>query len=85
VCIPVSEPVERFGRVEPDELPGGSIATTVHHGPYEEIRPAYDAIAAWVQEHGRRLAGPPREIYLNAPDQVADPGELETLIEWPIR
>jgi effector-binding domain-containing protein len=85
VCVPVAKPVERFGRVEPDELPGGSIATTTHHGPYEELRPAYHAVAAWVQEHGHQLAGPPREVYTNSPGQVADPSELETIIEWPIR
>jgi effector-binding domain-containing protein len=59
------------------------MATTVHHGPYEEIAPAYHTLIGWISEHGHEIAGPPREIYLNDPQTVA-PAEILTRVEFPI-
>lgn len=84
VGVPVAETVESTGRVVGRTLPGGPIAYTVHAGPYELIGPAYRALAGWVQEHGHETSGPPREVYLVAIDQVKDPSELRTEIDWPI-
>ena len=36
--------------------PGGAVATTVHMGPYHQMKPAHAAIYQWVRENGRRLA-----------------------------
>ncbi|MGZ5302001.1 MAG: GyrI-like domain-containing protein [Actinomycetota bacterium] len=55
------------GRVHSATLDGGRVACTVHTGPYEEIGSAYDALTRWVQLHGERVIGPPREVYLNEP------------------
>ena len=66
------------------ELPGGLVASTVHRGPYDEEGPAYRAVEAWVQEHGHVHAGPPREVYLTSPAEVADPSEYVTEIQFPI-
>ncbi len=85
VGVPVAEPVTGEGRVAFGMLPGGTVACTLHTGPYEEIGGAYRALAAWVQEHGHELAGPPRESYLVGMDQVKDPAELRTEVIWPIR
>lgn len=59
-------------------LPGGTHASAVHRGPYAGVRAAYEAIGAWIQASGRRVSGPPRELYLNDPNEV---GEDETLTE----
>lgn len=56
----------------------------MHRGPNNEIGPAYHTLAGWIQEHGHELAGPPREIYLNDPQEV-EPAEIPTEIDWPIR
>jgi effector-binding domain-containing protein len=61
------------------------VATTLYAGPYENVGPAYRALAEWVQEHGHETAGPPREVYLTDPNEVQDPGALRTEIVWPIR
>ena len=66
------------------ELPGGLVAATVHRGPYDEEGPAYQAVEAWVQEHGHVHAGPPREVYLTSPDEVTDPSQYVTEIQFPI-
>jgi effector-binding domain-containing protein len=77
ICVPVDADV--YGR----ELEGGTMATTVHHGPYEEIAPAYHTLTGWISEHGHEIAGPPREIYLSDP-QTVPRGELLTRVEFPI-
>ena len=84
VCVPVAAPVEGDGGIVADELPGGEVATTLHRGSYEAMEPAYEAIKEWARAHGRELAGPPREVYLNDPETTG-PENLETEIDWPIR
>jgi hypothetical protein len=33
------------GGMRPSQLPGGPVAVTVHIGPYEQMAPAYEALA----------------------------------------
>ena len=77
---PVEMCVPRAGGAR--ELPAGEVAYTVAEGKqceFPEILGAYDAVARWVQEQGRELAGPPREIYLDGPNS---PTRME--IDWPL-
>lgn len=83
ICVPVAEAIGGDGDVYSRELEGGPMATTLHRGPYEQISPAYHTITGWVSEHGHEIAGPPREIYLNDPQQVSPEGLL-TQVEFPI-
>lgn len=83
-AVPAAGEVAETDGVSTRTLGGGSVARTVHRGPYEEITPAYHAVAAWAQEHGHEFAGPPREIYLSDPADVL-PEELLTEVQWPIR
>jgi DNA-binding transcriptional MerR regulator len=82
--FPVATPFPSDGEVTGAELPAGLVAATVHHGPYDEEGPAYRAVEAWVQEHGHVHDGPPREVYLTTPDQVSDPSQNVTEIQFPI-
>jgi effector-binding domain-containing protein len=79
MCIPVSS--TRIGNSY--EVPGGPVAAVVHKGPYDEMGPAYEALAQWISDHGHEIVGPTREIYLNHPDDV-DAAELLTELQWPI-
>ncbi|MDH4118080.1 MAG: MerR family transcriptional regulator [Acidimicrobiia bacterium] len=83
VCTPVASAAELEGDVYAATIPGGSVAFTVHRGPYQEIAPAYHTVTGWIQDHGHQFAGPPREIYLNDPTLVA-PEDILTEIQWPI-
>jgi effector-binding domain-containing protein len=85
VAMPMAEDVETAGRVASTTIPGGMVASTMHAGRYEDVGPAYRALAEWVQEHGHETAGPPREIYLTDPNEVSDPGANRTEIIWPIK
>ncbi len=82
--FPVSGPFPAWGDVQSIELPAWTVASTVHHGPYEEEGPAYAAVQAWIQEHGHTPIGAPREVYLVSPGDVADPSEYVTEIQFPV-
>lgn len=78
ICLPVATGTR--GAVV---LPGATTVATVHQGPYENIAPAYHALALWMGRHGHVPAAPPREIYLNDPTTV-EPAAIRTRVEWPI-
>lgn len=83
ICVPVGSAVSGGSQVYGRELEGGTMAATVHRGPYQEIAPAYHTLIGWISQHGHEIAGPPREIYLNDP-QTVSPAELLTRVEFPI-
>ncbi len=85
---PVEESAEEYG---PDEaglaikrIPVMTVATTMHQGPYDKVRPAYERLMAWIAEQGLVVVGPPMEAYLNDPGE-ASPDECLTEIMWPVR
>jgi effector-binding domain-containing protein len=43
--------------------PAGLVATTTYFGPYDQMRPAHQAIHQWARDNGRTLAGPSWEVY----------------------
>lgn len=67
------------------ELPSSPVLYTLHPGPYDNIERAYQAVTAWMQEHGHEAAGSPREVYLVGKGQVENPAEYRTELVWPIR
>lgn len=77
--------IEPGGDVQPSELPGGLVAVTIHTGPYEEMVPAYEALASWVGDQGGELAGDPWEIYFSDPATEPDPATWRTEIVQPYR
>lgn len=83
VCVPIAGPFTDTEHVTSRDLEGGSVATTTHTGPYQEIGPAYHALTAWIAEQGHQISGLPREIYLNDP-QTTLPDELLTRVEFPV-
>jgi effector-binding domain-containing protein len=70
------------GRVVPSELPAGTVATTVHRGPYDGLGAAHAAVRAWCADHGHQLTGTRWEIY---GDWREDPSELETEVAYLLR
>lgn len=76
VAIPVPAPVP----ITPEgpegmtcyDLPGGPMVKAVHRGPYDTSETTYNAVFAWLAAHGKEVAGPIREIYVNDPGDVAE-------------
>ena len=83
--FPVSAAVNVGGDVRSSELPGGPVAVAVHIGPYDEMRPAYQAITSWVGGHGGEPAGDPWEVYFSDPAREPDPATWRTEIVQPYR
>ena len=83
--FPVADLIERMGEVRPSSLPGGPAAMTVHIGPYEQMEPAYAALAAWIGGHDGEPVGDPWEIYLSDPARQPDPATWRTEIVQPYR
>jgi effector-binding domain-containing protein len=83
VCMPAPPGSPGAGKVEPYTVPGGTVAWTIHRGPYDGLGAAYAAVWGWMEENGREGAGPMREVYLTDPDSVP-PEEYLTEVQWPV-
>jgi effector-binding domain-containing protein len=59
----VSEPFTGNERIHCSQLPGGDVATTVHFGPYGNLKDAHTAIREWCATQQRRFSGTCWEIY----------------------
>ena len=67
------------------ELPGGLMVSVVRTGPWDDFRPAYQAIMDWVEANGYQIAGPNREIHLQGPPSGVSPEEYIMEIQFPIK
>jgi DNA-binding transcriptional MerR regulator/predicted transcriptional regulator YdeE len=47
------------------ELPGAIAASIVHHGAFNRISEAYQALLHWIDANGYRQSGPARELFLH--------------------
>ena len=85
VALPIAEPAGPIavdGDMVRRTVDGGMVATTHHHGAYDEIDGAYHVLAGWIAEHGHTPGFPARELYLNDPSEVPE-GEQLTEVQWP--
>ena len=76
---PVTTP--RGRTLAPRTVPGGRVACAAHLGGFSSISEAYETLAAWVEEYGYRVSGPPRELYLSL---LADPEPALTEVRLPV-
>jgi effector-binding domain-containing protein len=83
VFMPVAREFDPPEGVTVERLSGGTMAMTIHTGPYDQVGTAFEALAGWIDEHGERIVGPPREYYLNDPF-VVGMDHAQTEIEFPI-
>ncbi len=73
VCQPFEGEVKESGRIKVRTLPAvQTMACTLHHGPFNTIGEAYEAVVKWIDANGYRIYGPAREVVLQAP--AANPG-----------
>lgn len=61
-------------------LPGGTVASLVFRGPYDQVSVAYAALGAWIGANGYRITGPVCEMYLSMPDATSR--EAVTELQW---
>jgi effector-binding domain-containing protein len=63
VGVELDSPFAGYGEVVGSATPAGTVATTVHFGPYDQLHQAHKAICQWCANHDYTLAGPNWEIY----------------------
>ena len=83
--FPVDRSAPVTGEVASSTLPGGPAAVVTHVGPYEEMKPVYEATERWIFEHDGVPEGPPWEVYYSDPNQQPDPSTRRTEIVQPFR
>ena len=91
IGIPTSAPLPNVrplgeaseGEMGNSELPGGSVAVTVHQGPYSGLHGTYQALQEWLRAQGREGAPGPWETYLDDPTDL-DESLVRTEICWPV-
>jgi DNA-binding transcriptional MerR regulator len=72
------------------DLPGaemlsvGRALVLEHKGPYEELGRSYRLMSEVMEKQGLTPAGDPVEVYWSDPEEVTDPDDYVTTIEWPI-
>jgi effector-binding domain-containing protein len=80
----VEREIASMGNVQAGHMPAGMMASCLFTGPYVEMAPAYEALAAWIEENGMEATGVAYEFYLNDPTEVP-PEELKTQIVFPLK
>ncbi|MEX2161837.1 MAG: MerR family transcriptional regulator [Anaerolineales bacterium] len=64
VAVPLKSPIEESERVRMMDLPSvDNMACVIHHGDYENIHLAGDALMRWVEKNPFQVTGPMREVY----------------------
>jgi effector-binding domain-containing protein len=85
-AVPISKNISGSDRVKVYELPGlEQAACTIYKGPYEGISEAYNALMAWIESNGYQITGPDRELYFTDPNEVTNPAENVTEIQFPVK
>jgi len=78
-AVSVSEPLSVR------ELPRVTAASVVHHGAFNRIAEAYQALLQWMDANGYRQAGPARELFLHVSQPVSREDESNvTEIQVPV-
>ncbi len=81
-CIAVDETVAGHDPAQLVEVPAGTLAVTVHEGPFAELDRSYAALGSYVASRAIGTDGPIRERYLVA--DADDPADLRTEVGWPV-
>jgi DNA-binding transcriptional MerR regulator len=84
IAVPLTGPIGAEGRITGRILVGGPAAYASHVGPQADLWAVYWVILEWVQAHGYRQGGPPRELYWTPPEE-GHSAEYRTEIQWPIQ
>jgi len=85
VCVPVERVVTGEGRMGSRMLSGGTVASLMHKGPYEELGLIYPSLVVWIKEQGYEVAEPSRRAFWDGPWSTDKPAEYRTEVLWPIQ
>ena len=84
IGVPVNVPVQASGRVQPGELPAGTVVRAVYRGGYEGLPTAWGEFEEWIRREGLETGQNLWEIYAKGPESGADPAKWETELNRPL-
>ncbi|MCQ4207425.1 GyrI-like domain-containing protein [Streptomyces longispororuber] len=65
-------------------LPGGRVARVTHHGSFDGLGASWERLHAWMRAQGLPTGDARWETYVTQPTPDMDPGELRTVLNWPV-
>jgi effector-binding domain-containing protein len=80
--VEVTRSFENAGEVYATQTPSGEAAVAVHHGAYNLMNEAHEAIGRWMTANQRQSAGQSWEIY---GDPTPDPAATETTVVYLLK
>lgn len=83
VGVPVNEPMDGQGGIEPGTLPAGPAAVVTHTGSYDGLSATWDRLKHWMIEQGHEGRADPWEHYVDDCTAV-DMEKVRTIIYWPV-
>jgi effector-binding domain-containing protein len=84
ICVPVEEPIQEAGQVEPGVWLSIRVAQTVYHGNYPGLPDAWGEFEVWIASQGLREARDLWERYLINPDSAKNPADWRTELNRPL-
>jgi DNA-binding transcriptional MerR regulator len=87
ICLPLDQALQPTREIHFRTLGPVKVAsTTITHNQsqFPAILEAYDAVFDWVRNQGRRVKGPPWEIYIGNPETTG-PDDPFIEIAWPLQ
>jgi len=84
VGIPFTGEAHEDGKIKIKTFPGQDVLSAIHKGPYNQIAPVYAALMEYAAQNDYEVVGPPMELYLTNPTEVAE-SELLTEVRFPVR
>lgn len=82
IGFPVAKPVKPEGRVINGKLPAVTVVRSVYQGPYDGLAQAWPELQTWVRKNGHGETGRFWESYLTNPEEVKDPKDYKTELNW---
>jgi effector-binding domain-containing protein len=73
------------GRVKAEHFPETRVVQTIHKGTYETSDATYEAVDAYIQDHGLEIKGDALEFYQVGAMNEPDASKWETLVAFPLK
>jgi len=83
VGIPFIGEVQARDNIQIKTFPAQNVLSTIHKGPYNQIASVYAALMEYATKNEFEVIGPPMELWLTNPMEVAE-SELLTEIRFPV-
>ncbi len=83
VGVPISGGARETDDIKIKTFPAQNVLSAIYKGPYNQISSVYAALMEYVTDNGYEIIGPPMELWLTNPMEVAE-SELLTEVRFPV-